>query len=129
MVAIRTFQHHGFGEAVLFRGEPCPADLAHQLTGFSVVTVQIRVRGLTAWAGTLFGDIARRATLYRVDRLAVLPGVIAVKILPVPVLLPENDPWELIHLELLVFRRMGVFESPLFKRDVFTDKMIAASKG
>jgi hypothetical protein len=34
-----------------------------------------------------------------------------------------KDQRELIHFELLVFRRVGVIKSPLLDRNVFTDKV------
>jgi hypothetical protein len=61
--------------------------------------------------------------LYGFDRLTVLPGVIAVEILPVPILMVIDDLRKLIDFELLILGGMGIVISPLFKWDVSTDKV------
>ena len=97
-------------------------DFAHKLPAFSVVSVKKRLRGFAGWAGTILRDVVFRATIHRFDGLAILPGVIAVKILPIPILTMIDDLGELIHLELLIFWRMGIVEGPLLKRNISADK-------
>ena len=123
MRTVGTFERKPFGETVLIGREKCTADLAHQLTGFAVVTVQVRLRSLTGRAGTFFRNVAFGTALYRSDRLSVFPCVVTVKILPVPVLVMVNDLWQLVHLELLVLGGMGIIEGPLFERNISADKV------
>ena len=65
-------------------------------------------------AGAFFGDIALRAAADRLNRFSVFPGIVFIEILPVPVLLVIDDPVNLIYLELLLLRVMGIVECPLF---------------
>jgi hypothetical protein len=92
------------------------------LAAFSVVSVEVRLRGLAGGAGAVFRNIALRASPDGLYRFAVSPGVIAVEILPVPVLMVADDLRELIHLEFLVFWGMGVVKGPLPEGDIFADK-------
>ena len=103
---VRAFQGKLFGKTVLIRGKPSAADLAQELSGFTVISVQVGLGSLTEGAGTVFRDITFGAAPDRGDRLAILPGVIAVEVFPVPVLMVVNDLWELVHLELLIFGRV-----------------------
>ena len=74
---VRAFQGKLFGKTVLIRGKPSAADLAQELSGFTVISVQVGLGSLTEGAGTVFRDITFGAAPDRGDRLAVLPGVIA----------------------------------------------------
>ena len=93
------------------------------MAGFAVVTIQVRLGSLAGRAGAFFRDVAFGTALYGFDWFAILPGIVAVEILPVPVLMMINDLWKLIHLELLVLGGMGIIESPLLERDISADKV------
>jgi len=123
MGAVRTLEGKGFGETVLIRRKEGPADLTHQLAGLAVVTIQERLRCIAGRAGAILRDITHRAAADRLNRFSVLPRVVAVKILPVPVLLMIDNLWKMIHFELLVLRRMRIVESPLLERDISADEV------
>jgi hypothetical protein len=106
MGTVGALEREDPGKTVLVRRKPSATDLAQELSGFTVISVQVGLGGLTEGAGTVFRDITFGAAPDRGDRLAVLPGVIAVEIFPVPVLMVVNDLWELVHLELLIFGRV-----------------------
>ena len=106
MGTVGALEREDPGKTVLIRRKTSAADLAQELSGFTVISVQVGLGSLTEGAGTVFRDITFGAAPDRGDRLAVLPGVIAVEIFPVPVLMVVNDLWELVHLELLIFGRV-----------------------
>jgi hypothetical protein len=120
---IRTLEGKAFGKTVLIRREEGCTDLAHQLTGLSVVTVQIRLGSLADGTGAILRDVAFRPTLNRFDRLAVFPSIVVVEVFPVPFLVMVDNLRQLIHLELLVLWGVGIIKGPLFERDVLTDKV------
>jgi hypothetical protein len=93
------------------------------LSGFAVVAVEIGLWSFAGRAGAVFWDVTLRATADRHDRFAISPGIVAVKILIIPVLMVMNDLWELIHLELLVFWGVGIIKGPLPERDISADKI------
>ena len=123
MGTVRTLEGNGPGEAILIGRKESSAHLAHQLAGLAIVTVQEILRRFAGRTGTVLRNIAFGAASYRSDRLAVFPGIVAVEIFPVPVLLVINNLRELIHLELLVLGRMGIIKGPLFKRDISADEV------
>ena len=106
MGTVGALEREDPGKTVLVRRKPSAADLAQELSGFTVISVQVGLGSLTEGAGTVFRDITFGAAPDRGDWFAVLPGVIAVEIFPVPVLMVVNDLWELVHLELLIFGRV-----------------------
>ena len=93
------------------------------MTGFAVITVEIRLRSFAGRTGALLRNIAFRSALYGFNRLTILPGIVAVEIFPIPVLMMIDDLWKLIHLELLVLGGMGIVKGSLFKGDIFADKV------
>jgi hypothetical protein len=93
------------------------------LPSLAVVAIQVKLRSFAGGAGTILWDVADRTAAYGSDGFTVFPRVVAVEILPVPVLVMVDDLWQLIHLELLVLRGMGIIEGPLLERDVSADKV------
>ena len=89
------------------------AYLAHELSGPAVISIKIWLRSIAGRASTILRDIAFLAAAYRLNDLAVLPGIVVVEIFPIPILMIEDDLWKLIDLEFLIFGRMGVIEGPL----------------
>jgi hypothetical protein len=59
------------------------------------------LRSFASRTGAVFRDVTIEAALHGYDQLSVLSGVIAVEVLPVPILVMIDDPWKLIHLEFL----------------------------
>lgn len=59
---------------------------------------------------------------HRFERFAILPLIVFEKELPV---LSDKgfDNGELVHFKLLIFRGMGIIESPLSERDVSADEV------
>ena len=123
MGAVRTLEGKGFGETVLIWRKEGSADLAHQLAGFAVVTVQVRLRRFAGGAGAMLRDIALRAAADRLNGFSVFPRVVAIEILPVPILVMVDDPGKLVHLEFLIPGGMGIIKGPLLKRDISADKV------
>ena len=102
----------------------CLADLAQKLAFLpAVVPHEIVNRGVTGRAGTMFWNITLYSAEYRTYGFVIALLVIRDEILPVPVLLIGYDFRKLINLELLVLRRMGIIKSPLFERNISTDKV------
>ena len=122
MRAVRTLEGKDPGKTVFIGREACPTDFAQQLSGFAVVAVEIGLWSFAGRAGAVFWDVTLRAAADRHDRFAISPGIVAVKILIIPVLMVMNDLWELIHLELLVFWGVGIIKGPLPERDISADK-------
>ena len=123
MGTVGAFEGKFPGETVLFRRKACSTNFTQQLSGFSVVTVQVRLGGLAGRAGAMLRDIALRAAADRLNGFSVFPRIVAIEILPIPGLVIGDDLWQLINLEFLVLGGMGIVESPLLERDVSADKM------
>ena len=125
VIAMRTLEDSGFGKAIIFGWRKVRlANLAQNLTFLlAIVPHEIVYRGITCRAGTVFWDITFHPAEYRAYGFVIALLVIRDEILPVPVLLIGYDFWKLINLEFLVLWRVGIIKSPLFERDVSTDKM------
>lgn len=93
------------------------------MSGFTVITIKIRLWGTAGRAGAVFRDVA---FLTSGDGF-YLNTVPAFKVrnqeTPVPFLLDDLDFGKFVYFELLIFWRMGIIESPLLKRDISTDKV------
>ena len=81
------------------------------------------MRGFAGRTYTVIRDFNFRTTPYRLYRFAIFPGIIRVKILPVPGLLMIYDLWKLVDLEFLIFWRVRIVKSPLLERDISADKI------
>ena len=71
----------------------------------------------------VFGNVTFLASDNRLQGFVVAELVVSQKIILVPVLLVADDFWEFIGFEFLVFRGVGIIESPLLERNVFADKL------
>ena len=78
--------------------------------------------GTTEGADGIFRNGFTIAPLNRRHSFTIAPGVVLQKELPV-LFDKRFDDRELIHFELLVFRRVRVIKSPLLERDVSADKI------
>ena len=97
-------------------------DLTKHLTFGTIILVEINGRSFAARTGTVIRDIAIGATPDRFNGFCITSLIIVKEIVPVPILGVRLNLWELIHFELLVFRGVGIIESPLFKRNISADK-------
>ena len=102
----------------------CLADLAQNLAFLlAIVPHEIVNRGITCRTCTVFWNIAFYSAEYWTYGFVIAMLVIRDEILPVPVLLIGYDFRKLINLEFLVLWRMGIVKSPLFERDISTNKI------
>ena len=111
------------GKAVFIWRKICIAYLAFQLSGFTVISVKVRLRGTAGRAGAVFRDVA---FLTSGDRF--YPEIVSVfkvrdQETPVPFLLDDLNFWEFVHSELLIFGGMRIIESPLLKRYISADEI------
>ena len=104
------------------RDECLATDLALILSVPPIVIIEIMVRGTADGADNIFGDGFPVTAVNRSDGFAILPEIVFKKELPV-----LFDKWlddgETISGKLLVFRGMGIIESPLFKRNISADQI------
>ena len=120
-----TAENHVSFDGIGIREETVTADLAEELTFIAVVLVEVDHRGTAARTADVLRDIAGRTTNDGCKFLAIFPTIVPKEIFPLPVLRSGTDitdDWRLIHPEFLVFRRMGIIEGPLLKRDISADK-------
>ena len=110
-------------ESVILQGELRTADFAGQLTFGAVVLVKILLWSLTAWTGTVIGDVTFGPTFEGTDLFAVLLLKERDQFLISPVLTEIRDQRKFINLVFLIFGGMGVIKRPLFERDVSADKI------
>ena len=110
-------------EAVFIRSKVCIADLAFELSGFSVIAVKIRLGSAAGRAGTFLRDVAFLTAGDRFYFNMVPVFKVGDKKLPVPFMLDDLDFRKLVHLEFLIFRGMGIIKSPLLERDISADEV------
>ena len=122
VIAVRAFQGVGLCKTVFIRRECSGADFAQDLTLRAVILVEIRFWSIAAGAGARIVDITCGPATDRFDFLAILPLDVRDVIVVVPFLVID-DLWKFINFELLIFWRMRIIESPLFERDISTDKI------
>ena len=89
----------------------------------TVIPHEILERGISEVTAAVFGNITFTMTEYGPDSFIIVLFVAGNEVRPFPVLFEGYDFRKLINFELLVFRRMGIIKSPLFKRNVSADKM------
>jgi hypothetical protein len=53
-------------------------DLAHELPGFSIVPIKVRLRGFAGRTAAIFGNITIGSAFDRLDWFSVLPRVVKV---------------------------------------------------
>ena len=78
---------------------------------------------ITAWACTVIWDVALRISADRADFLTIAFLVVRDAIFVSLVLAEVRKEGKLVNLELLVFRGMGIIESPLLQWDISADKV------
>ena len=119
---VRAAQLHGREAAFSWR-DSGSTDFTEELAFGAVILVKERFRGITAWAVAVVRDIAFRAAADGADFFAVALFVVRDEFFVSPVLSEVGNQRELINLELLVFRGMGIVKSPLLEGDVSADEV------
>lgn len=122
VIAVRAFQGVGLCKTVFIRRECSGADFAQDLPLRAVILVEIRFWSIAAGAGARIVDITCGPAADWLDFLAILPLDVRDVIVVVPFFVID-DLWKLINFELLILWRMRIIESPLFERDISTDKI------
>ena len=107
----------------LFRSnESLSADLALELTVTAIIVVDVLMRGTANRAYRIFRNGSAITALNRFEFLFVFPEVVF-KEKPVVLFDESFDDRKSVHGEFLIFRRVGIIESPLFQRDISADKV------
>ena len=88
----------------------------------AIVIVEEMVGSTTQRTDSILRNGFAVATLNRLNGLAILPQIVLQKELPVLFDKGFNDR-ELVDFEFLILGRMGIIESPLFKRNISADKI------
>lgn len=120
--AVRASQLHG-REAAFGGGKSGGTDFAEKLSFGTVILVEERFRGITAWAVAVVRNITFRAAADRADFFAVALFVVGDKFFVSPVLSEVGDQREFIDFEFLVLWGMGIVKSPLLERNVSADEV------
>ena len=68
-------------------------------------------------------NVTFTTTKYGTNGFVITLFVVRDEIFPVPILFEKNDFWKFIDFEFLILWRMGIVKSPLFKRNISTDKV------
>lgn len=97
-------------------------DFTLVLSVTAIVVVKVMMGGTTEWADGTVRNGFTIASLNRLHSFTIAPGVVLQEELPV-LLDKRFDDGELVHFELLVFRRVRVIKSPLLERDVSADEI------
>ena len=104
------------------RGESLATDLALVLTIATIVVVDELMRSTAKRTHGIFRNGFAVTTLNWLHGFTILPMIVFEK--EFPILFDESfDNRKLIDFEFLVLRRMGIFKSPLFKRNISADKV------
>ena len=123
MTAMRTAKIQGREAVALFLRESGITDFAQKLAPGAIILVEIDGGSLAPWTGTGFGDVTVGTTADRLDHLSVALVPVRKQFFVSPVLIVWLDLRKFINPVLLIFGRMRIIESPLFERDVSTDKI------
>ena len=93
------------------------------MSGFTVITIKIRLWGTAGRAGAVFRDVAflTSGDGFYLNTVAVIK--VRNQETPVPLMLDDLDFWKFVHFELLIFWRMGIIESPLLERNISADQV------
>ena len=107
----------------LFAGnESLAADFALVLPVAAVIIVDVMVRSAAERTDGIFRDRSAITPLDGFHRSAILPEIVFEEELPV--LFDEGfDNRELVDLEFLILRGVGIVKSPLLERDVSADEV------
>ena len=104
------------------RDERLATDLALILSIPPIVIIEKVVRGPTEWTDNILRDGFAVTALDRFDGFAILPEKVFEEELPVLFDERLND-GEAVSGKLLVFRGVGIIESPLLERNISADEI------
>ena len=117
MSTVRAQKSQGISDRITGR-EGLSTDFALILSVSAIVVVDEMMRSTTQRAYSVYWNTFSIAALYWFQMLVIFPEIVFKEKLPV---LFDNR--KFIHFEFLIFGRKGIIESPLFKRNVFADKI------
>ena len=121
MSAVRAEKSHGLSHRITGR-EGLSTDFALILSITAIIVVDEMMRCATQRAYRIFWNTFSITTLYRFQRFVIFPVIVFKEKLPV--LFDKSfDNRKFIHFEFLIFGRMGIVESPLFKWNISADKI------
>jgi hypothetical protein len=123
MSAVRTAQSQRLIMAADTGRKAVITDLAHQLALGTVVLIEVDHGSTTTRTAGLFWNITGRASADRFHFTAVTLPVIALEVVPVPVLFRSTDDRKLVDREFLVLWGVGILMGPLFEWNVSADKV------
>ncbi len=122
MRTVRTAQDNFAREFISMSLKFSATNFTQNLIVRTVVLVKILFRSFTVWASTIIGNITNRTAFDRSYNITVTPFDIRNEVLVKPNFALDNDGW-FINFELLILRRIRIIKPPLFKRDIFTNKI------
>lgn len=93
------------------------------MSGFTVITIKIRLWGTAGRAGAVLGDVTFFAAGDRFYLNMVPVFKVREEETPVPFMMDDLDFWKLVHSKFLIVWRMGIIESPLLERNISADKV------
>ena len=121
MSTVRAQKSQGISDRITGR-EGLSTDFALILSVSAIVVVDEMMRSTTQRAYSVYWNTFSIAALYWFQMLVIFPEIVFKEELPV--LFDKSfDHRKFIHFEFLIFGRKGNIESPLFKRNVFADKI------
>ena len=121
MPAVGAFERVGLFKTILRIAEFSTTNFAKKLPFRTIVFIKVFMRSIATRTNTIVGNVANRMTLNGQDFLAIplLNIVHEGKIMPNLVF---YDVRKSVHFVFLVFRRVGIIKSPLFKRNKSADE-------
>ena len=121
---MRTAEFMSFREAAVIRwGMQVQADFASDLgLLFTIIPGKVRLWSIADRTGAVIRNVAFNPAKSGVYGFAIALSIVSDKVIPFPVLFIRYDAWKFINLEFLICRRLRIIISPLFERDIFTDK-------
>ena len=121
---MRTAEFMSFREAVVIRwGMQVKADFVSDLRFlFTIIPCKIWLRSIAYRTGAVIRNVAFNPAESGFYVFAIALFIVSDKVIPFPVLFTRYDAWKFINLEFLICRRLRIIISPLFEKDIFTDK-------
>lgn len=121
---MRTAEFMSFREAAVIRwGMQVQADFTSDLgLLFTIIPGKVRLWSIADRTCAVIRNVAFNPAKSGVYGFAIALFIVSDKVIPFPVLFIRYDAWKFINLEFLICRRLRIIISPLFERDIFTDK-------
>ena len=121
---MRAAEFMRFGEVVIIRQRvSVETDFTSDLGFlFTIIPGKIRLWSTAYRTGAVIRNVAFNPAESGFYGFAIALFIVRNKVIPFPVLFIRYDAWKFINLEFLICRRLRIIISPLFERDIFTDK-------